>query len=169
MITFWRRRWARLSRRDLFRAGGLLAASGAIPAESTPQDLRIGPDIYNSLGVRTLINARGTITVITGSLTLPEVKSALDQASRHFVQIDELLDAAGRRLAALTGAEWGMVTTGAAGSLSVATCACMTGFDPDKMELLANQLSCPGMKTEVIIPRNSRNVYDHSIRALGVK
>jgi hypothetical protein len=37
------------------------------------------------------------------------------------------------------------------------------------LELLANQVSCPGMKTEVIIPRSSRNVYDHSIRALGVK
>ncbi len=169
MTHFWRKHWSRVSRRDLFRAGGLLAAGGLAASDAAPQGLQIGPDIYQSLGVRTLINARGTITVITGSQTLAEVKAAMDQASRHYVQIDELMEAAGKRLAALTGADWGMVTTGAAGALSVAACACMTGGDPDKMELLANQVSCPGMKTEVIIPRSSRNVYDHSIRALGVK
>ena len=166
---FWRKRWSRLSRRDLFRTGGLLAAGSLAAPDAAPEELHIGPDIYQSLGVRTLINARGTITVITGSQTLPEVKAAMDQASRHYVQIDELMEAAGKHLAELTGAGWGMVTSGAAGALSVATCACMTGGDPDKMELLANQLSCPGMKTEVIIPRSSRNVYDHSIRAIGAK
>ena len=140
---------------------------GQSPAPASP--LHIGADIYQSLGVRPLINARGTITVITGSQTLPEVKAAMDQASRHYVHIDELMEAVGKHLGELTGAEWGMVTTGAAGALSVATCACVAGADPDKLELLANQLACPGMKTEVIIPRSSRNVYDHSIRAIGVK
>jgi seryl-tRNA(Sec) selenium transferase len=167
---FVRRQWGRVSRRDLFRTGGWLAAGGLLrgqPAQA--QQLRIGADIYQSLGVRPLINARGTITVITGSLTLPEVKAAMDQASRHFVQIDELMDAVGKRLGELTGAQWGMVTTGGAGALSVATVACAAGADPDKLELLANQVPCAGLKTEVVIPRSSRNVYDHSIRAMGVK
>jgi uncharacterized pyridoxal phosphate-dependent enzyme len=168
--SFLRRGWGRLRRRDLFQAGGWLAAGSLLGGRAAQaQQLRIGADIYQSLGVRPLINARGTITVITGSLTLPEVKAAMDQASRHFVQIDELMDAVGKRLGELTGAEWGLVTTGAAGALSVATVACVAGADPDKLELLANQQSCPGMKTEVIIPRSSRNVYDHSIRAMGVK
>lgn len=167
---FWQQ-WGLPSRRDVFRTGGWLAASGLMRGQSAAQaqQLRIGADIYESLGVRPMINARGTITVITGSLTLPEVKAAMDQASRHFVQIDELMEAVGKRLGELTGAEWGMVSSGAAGALSLATCACVAGADPDKLELLANQLSCPGMKTEVIIPASSRNVYDHSIRAIGVK
>ena len=151
--SFLRQQWGRVTRRDLFQAGGWLTAGSLLRGRAEAQQLRIGADIYQSLGVRPLINARGTITVITGSLTLPEVKAAMDQASRHFVQIDELMDAVGKRLGELTGAEWGLVTTGAAGALSVATVACVAGADPDKLELLANQQSCAGMKTEVINPR----------------
>ena len=170
---FWHTQLARLSRRDLFRNSGLLAAAGllrpgAISATPIPS-LQIGAEIYRSIGVRPVINARGTITVLTGSQTLPEVKAAMDAASRNFVQMDELMDAVGKRLAELTGAEWGMVTTGAAGSLMLATCACIAGGDPDKLELMPYQASIPGMKSEVIIPRNSRNVYDHSIRSVGVR
>src|SRR5258707_849571 len=91
----WQERWNRLSRRDLFRSGSLLSVGGLLQwnaAVAAPPELRIGPEVYQSIGVRPLINARGTITVITGSQTLPEVKAAMDAASRHFVQIDELMD-----------------------------------------------------------------------------
>lgn len=130
--------------------------------------LRIGRTIYESIGVRPLINARGTITIISGSQTLPEVKAAMEAASRHYVHIDELMDAAGKRIAEIAGAQSAIVTSGASGSLAVATCACVTGGDPDKLELLANQVPWPGMKNQVVIPSTSRNVYDHSVRALGV-
>ena len=149
--------------------GGLfLHDSETARAAPAPQGAA-GPDVYQSLGVRPAINARGVITVIGGSLMLPEVKAAMDQASRFFVQLDELMEAAGKRLAALTGAEWGIVTTGAAGALTVATCACVAGADPDKLEMLANGIPYAGMRNEVIIPQSSRNAYDHSIRALGVR
>jgi D-glucosaminate-6-phosphate ammonia-lyase len=123
--------------------------------------------IYESLGIRPLINARGGVTVISGSLPLPEVKAAMDAASRQFVHIDELMEAVGRRLAELTGAPWGIVTTGAAGGLTLATCACVAGADPDKLELLP----CDGRieRDEVIIPKSSRNAYDHSVRTVGVR
>ena len=58
------------------------------------------------------MNGRGTFTIITGSQTLPEVKKAMDEASRNFVQMDELMDSVGARLAELSGAEWGLVTAG---------------------------------------------------------
>ncbi|HXE13644.1 MAG TPA: aminotransferase class V-fold PLP-dependent enzyme [Bryobacteraceae bacterium] len=173
MNTFWRQ--LGLSRRDIFRAGGLMAAGGMIASEAAtpPQtvvgQLHVGPDIYHSIGVRPLINARGTVTVVSGSQTLPEVKAAMDWASRRYVQIDELMEAVGKRLGELTGAEWGMVTTGAAGAIQVATCACVVGADPDKMELLSYRVAAPGIKYDVIIPRSSRNAYDHSIRAVGVR
>ena len=76
--------------------------------------LRAGPDVYQSIGVRPLINARGTFTIISGSLMLPEVRAAMDAAARHYVHLDELTEAVGARLAALTGAEWGLVTSGCA-------------------------------------------------------
>lgn len=172
--NFWRQ--LGLSRRDIFRAGGLMAASGMLSSEATaapPQSvagqLQIGPDIYRSIGVRPLINARGTVTVVSGSQTLPEVKAAMDWASRRYVHIDELMQAAGKRLGELTGAEWGMVTTGAAGAIQVATCACVAGADPDKLELLSYRVAAPGLKYDVVIPKSSRNAYDHSVRAVGVR
>ena len=62
-------------------------------------------DVYRRLGVRPFINARGTWTHLSGSLQLPEVRWAMDAASQHFVDILELQEAAGRKLAELSGAE----------------------------------------------------------------
>ena len=118
--TFWnklREPWAGYSRRDLFRQGGLLAAMQALGGsvrQAVAAPLELGADMYRSIGVRPLINARGTFTIITGSQTLPEVKRAMDQASRGFVDMDELMNGVSRRLAELTGAEWGIVTAGCA-------------------------------------------------------
>ena len=72
--------------------------------------LALGPDIYQSIGVEPMINCRGTFTIISGSIELPEVQKAVDYASKHHVHIDELAMAVGKRLAAITGAEWGMVS-----------------------------------------------------------
>lgn len=79
--------------------------------------LTIGPDILRSIGVEPVINCRGTIPVIGGSTELPEVRKAMEFAAPFYVQLDELAMAVGNRLAALTGAEWRMVSSGcAAGS-----------------------------------------------------
>ncbi len=153
-----------LSRRDLFGRGGLLAAAGLLPrgvASAAPAG-----SVYHAIGVRPLINCKGTFTIVSGSLTLPEVKRAMDEASRHYVHLDELMDAVGRRLAQLTGAEWGIVTSGCAAALTHATAACLAGADPEKLQRLPD---LTGLKSEVIAPRYSRNVYDHAVRMLGVK
>ena len=70
-----------------------------------------------------MINARGTYTIIVGSVMLPEVRAALDAAAQRYVHLDELADAIGARLAALTGAEWGVVTSGCAAALTHAAAA----------------------------------------------
>ncbi len=91
----------------------------------------------------------------------------MDAASQHFVQLDELAEAVGRRLAELTGAEWGMVSSGCAAALKHVTAACVAGGNPEKL-LRIPDLS--GMeKIEVVAPRSSRSVYDHAIRNIGVK
>jgi D-glucosaminate-6-phosphate ammonia-lyase len=90
----------------------------------------------------------------------------MDEASRHYVDLDELMGGVGRRLAELTGAEWGIVTAGCAAAITHVTSACIAGADPEKMQ----RLPCVhGLKSEVIIPDYSRNVYDHALRMLGVK
>jgi len=163
----------RLTRRDFFKSGSLLGslalfsrATAAAP-EPPSEALRIGPDIYQSIGVRPFINGLGTLTVNGGSLELPEVRAAMDAAAQHMVQLDELMEAVGKRLAELTGAEWGIVTAGCAAAMSVATLACVAGGDPDKHIRLPNM---DGLgKDEVIIPKHSRNNYDAAIRAVGVR
>ena len=86
---------------------------------------------------------------------------------KYFVQIDELADAVGRRLAELTGAEWGMVSAGCAAGLKHVTAACVTGGNPEKLIRIPDLTGFD--KTEVVIPRYSRNVYDHAVRNIGVK
>jgi uncharacterized pyridoxal phosphate-dependent enzyme len=161
-----------LTRRDLFRNGSLLAAPALLrgnraAAAASVTGVKAGSDIYHSIGVRPLINCRGTLTIIGGSLELPEVRAAVDAASQHYVQLDELMDAIGKRLAELTSAEWGVVTSGCAAGLAHATAACVAGANPDLHVRIPNLTGFP--KDEVIIPKHSRNVYDAAVRSIGVK
>src|SRR5438876_12277068 len=75
-------------------------------------------NVYRRLGVKTVINCRGTWTYLSGSLQFPEVQDAQAEAGRHFVNIVELHHAVGRRLAELTGAESGLLPSGAAGPMA---------------------------------------------------
>ncbi len=162
----------KMSRRGLFRSGAALAAAGASAAIPEPilaapaHTLEVGENLYQSIGVTPLVNCRGTYTIITGSQTLPEVKRAMEAASHAYVHMDELMEAVGQRLADLTKAEWGIVTAGCAAALTHATSACIAGGDPEKMQRVPN---LTGLKNEVVVPRYSRNEYDHAVRMLGVK
>src|ERR1043166_4684165 len=161
--------WGRLSRRSLFQQGGLLAAAqalgGGLQRKAAAAPLVLG-NLYRSIGVKPVINARGTFTIITGSTTLPEVKRAMDEASRGFVQMDELMDGVGKRLAELTGAEWGIITAGCCAALTHCTAAAIAGGNPERMQKLPD---LTGLKNEVVVPGYSHQVYDHAIRMLGVK
>jgi L-seryl-tRNA(Ser) seleniumtransferase len=172
-----------MTRRELLRRGGdvggilalplilpreaVASASRAAVADNSSGGLRVGNDIYQSIGVRPIINARGTYTIISGSVMLPEVRAALDAAAQHYVHLDELSDAIGARLATLTGAEWGLVTSGCAAALTHATAACVAGGNPDLHVRIPNLTGFP--RDEAIIPKHSRNVYDAAIRAVGLR
>ena len=80
---------------------------------------------YRALGVRPFINCCSVRTMHGGSLMLPEVRPAMDAASRQFVNLDELMEAAGSRIAELTQAEWGIVTCGSAAAVALGTAACV--------------------------------------------
>ena len=125
----------------------LLAGSQAMAATGP---LRPGPEIYQSIGVEPVINCRGTFTIIGASVELPEVRAAMDAAAQHFVQLDELAEAVGRRLAELTGAEWGMVSAGCAAGLKHVTAACVAGGNPEKLLRIPDLTGLD--KTEVVIP-----------------
>jgi L-seryl-tRNA(Ser) seleniumtransferase len=122
-------------------------------------------DIYRRLGVRTVINAAGTQTSAGGTLMDPEVLEAMTEASRHFVRIAELQEAAGRVIADVTGAEAGYVTSGASAGITLAVAAAVVGMDIAKMDRLPDTT---GMKNEVVVQRAHRNDYDHAARVAGV-
>ena len=153
-------------RRSIFSAAGWAALLQRFSGRAHAAALRVGPDIYQSIGVRPIINCKGTYTIISGSQSLPEVKAAMEAASRHYVHLDELMEGVGKRLAELTGAEWGMVSNGCAAALAHATAACIAGADPEKMQRLPHS---QGLRNEVISPAYSRNVYDHAVRGAGGK
>ena len=172
-----------MTRREMVRrtigAGTALAAPGLLGANARVEGaaltaasggsggLHLGSDLYESIGVRPLINGRGTYTIISGSLLLPEVREAMAEASKHYVHLDELADAVGARLATLSGAEWGLVSSGCAAALTHATAACVAGGNPDLHVRIPNLAGFP--RDECIIPKHSRNVYDAALRAVGVR
>ena len=101
------------------------------------------------------INCTATYTINGGSLMLPEVIAAVEQASRWHVNLDELMEKVGDRLAELLKVEWGIVTAGAAAALTHATAGSIAGTDPEKMQRLPN---LAGLKDEVIMPRNDASL-----------
>lgn len=121
---------------------------------------------YESLGVRPLINGVGTVTTLSGSLILPEVRQAMVEASQRYVAIRELMEAAGARIASIMQCEWGLVTNGCAAALTQVTAACVAGSDPEKVARLPDTT---GMKDEVIVQRAHRVGYDRAVTAVGVR
>lgn len=121
---------------------------------------------YESLGVRPLINCKGTFTIISGSVILPEVRQAMFEASQRYVHLDELMEAVGARIGELMQCEWGLVTNGCAAALCQITAACVAGTDPEKMARLPDT---EGMRNQVIVQSNHRHGYDHAVRMVGVE
>ena len=144
---------------------GQIAAKNAYSSAAAAIGKDANANVYTRLGVKTVINCRGTWTYLSGSLEFPEVQAAQREASEHFVNMFELQHAASRRLAELTGAEAGMVTSGAAGAIASATAACMAGSDPKNIWQLPDTT---GLKHEVIMV-GGRSAFDNAVRLTGAK
>ncbi|WP_263383804.1 PLP-dependent transferase [Granulicella arctica] len=179
MSLFRTTRW---SRREVLKQSGIISALGAASAASPlaanafmqadaathklPARSGTSSDnLFTSIGVRPIVNGHGTFTIISGSRSLPQVKQAMYDASFYFVHLDELMDAVGKELGQLTGAEWGIATTGCEAAIALATIACIAGTDPEKSQAL------PYIKgrDQVIIPKHSRNPYDFGVRMTGAE
>jgi len=144
---------------------GQIAAKNAFASAATALGKDPRQNVYTRLGVKTIINCRGTWTYLSGSLEFPEVQAAQREAAEYFVNMFELQHAASRRLAELTGAEAGMVTSGAAGAMASAAAACMAGSDPKYIWQLPDTT---GLKNEVIMV-GGRSAFDNAIRLTGAK
>jgi L-seryl-tRNA(Ser) seleniumtransferase len=152
-----------VSRRGFLAGLGAASLSGGLEATAAPVQGAGG--VYAGLGVRPLINAAGTYTALSGSLLLPEVRAAMDEASRSYVSLPELHEACGNRIASLIGAEAALVTSGCAAALTLATAACVCGEDEDAIQRVPDT---EGLKNEVVFLKEQRFGYDHAIRNVGV-
>jgi L-seryl-tRNA(Ser) seleniumtransferase len=152
------------SRRRFLKSLAALPGAAALPApvEAQPEPR----DVYKELGIKPLINAAGTYTYLSASLMPKPVLEAIESASKHYVNLNELHAAVGKRICALLGCEAALVTAGAASALLLGTSACIAGKDKAKIQRLPDTT---GMKNEVIIPKAHRNGYDHAVRAAGAK
>ena len=176
----------KITRRRMLQASGALSALGlttsALPLAALPlsHDATEGTkapagfpqlnglekqNLFTEIGVRNILNARGTYTIITGSRSLPEVKRAMYEASFYYVQLDELMAAVGKEIASLMGAPSAMVTTGCEAAIALSTLACTAGADIEKCQALPYVRE----KTKVIIPKHSRNPYDFGVRTTGTQ
>ena len=110
--------------------------------------------VYQELGIKTLINAKGPATRLSGGIMRPEVSAAMSEASQFCVDIAELQAAASATISELTGAEAGYVASGASACLLIAAAATMTGLNPGRMARLPDTT---GMRNECIMVRSQRN------------
>jgi len=125
-----------------------------------------GDNIYTRLGVRPVINGLATATRLGGSIMPAEVIAAMEEAGKYFVSMPELHEKVGERLANLIGVEAALVTTGAAGGITLGTAACVTGSDMQKISRLPDT---SGMKNEVIMQKSHRSGYESQILLVGTR
>jgi len=156
---------AGMTRRDLLAAGAGGTLAGLVSETEPAIAAGADDDIYARLGVRPIINAAGTITTMGGSLMPPEVVEAWRSASRRFVPLLELQDRIGESIARLLKVEAALVTTGAAGGITVGTAAALTARHPDRVGKLPLG---PDEGLEVICQKAHRECYNHQVTACGV-
>jgi D-glucosaminate-6-phosphate ammonia-lyase len=123
-------------------------------------------DVYAELGVRKVINGSATLTMLGGSLMPPVVLEAMQAAAQSFINIDELQEKAGRKIAEWTHNEAAYISCGAAAGMVLSTAACIAGTDPDLRERLPRS---EGLNNEVILHKRGRVGYDFAIRQAGGK
>ena len=154
-----------LSARRLFGMRAVIPS----PVEEKLTGFGATGNVYEELGVTTVINGQGTMTYLGGSLPRPEVAAVMALAAQHFVSIVELEQAAGKRIAELLKLPRdydAIVTCGAAAGMQSGLAGILTGNNPKFIEQLPD---LTGMKSEVIIQKSHRNGFDHQLRATGVK
>ena len=122
-------------------------------------------DFFKELGLRTFINAAGTYTSMTGSLMHKEVTDAISYGATEYVNLDELHDKVGERIAALLDCEYATVSSGAFGAMTIGLAGVICGMDKEKVEQLPDTT---GLKNQVILQKGHNIVYTHALKNVGV-
>ena len=148
-------------------AGGLFGIR-TLSAQSKPELLasNLRRNFFKELGLRTFINAAGTYTSMTGSLMPKEVIEAISYSADEYVNLDDLQDKVGERIAELLKCEYATVSSGCFGAMSIGMAGVITGKDPKKVKQLPNT---NGMKNEVIMQESHSIGYAQALTNVGAK
>jgi uncharacterized pyridoxal phosphate-dependent enzyme len=122
--------------------------------------------VFDDLGAKSVINARGNNTVLGGTTPSATVRRAMQEAERYYVDMADLLDRSGKAIARMLECEAAYVTPGAAAAMALATAACMAGADPEKMRHLPDTT---GMSNTVLIQSGHRYHYEHAVTVSGAR
>jgi L-seryl-tRNA(Ser) seleniumtransferase len=172
-----------VGRRGFLRLAGL---SGAAPLLAWSDSLHAAPapkakrstdpspvpgsraqgSVYERMfGVRPVINAAGPVTALGGTTLSKEVTDAMAAASREFVDLNALYNAAGARLAEITKSQAAMVTSGAFAAMTLGAAACLAGDDADKIAALPHPT---WRRRETLIQRAHSTPYERAYRDAGM-
>ena len=152
-----------------FAPGKLFPKVGAAEERTPVSGFGQSGNPYEELGVTTVINCEGTMTMLGGSTLRPELEAVMAMAGRHFVSIPELEVAAGKRIAEMLKLPDGygaLVTSGAAAAIQSGLAGILT---KDNEALIRQLPDLTGMKSEVIIQKSHRNPFDHQLRSTGIR
>ncbi|WP_166336671.1 aminotransferase class V-fold PLP-dependent enzyme [Sphingobacterium chungjuense] len=148
--------------------GGVLGPKNIAIAAAQTAEKAVPRNLFQELGIRTFINARGTITAMTGSLMQQEVLDAIQSGAQEFCMLDEVQDKVGEKIAAIVHSEAAVVTSGAFSALTLGLAGVLTGLDEKKVKQLPH-LAGTGMKTEVICQKSHDIVYNQALTNTGCK
>ena len=151
---------------SLFAPSSTFAKVGS--ASTAVSGFGLSGNPYDELGVTTVINCQGTMTMLGGSVLRPELEAVMAMAGKHFVSIPDLEVAAGKRISEMLKLPDGysvLVTSGAAAAIQSGLAGVLTG---DNEALIRQIPDLTGMKSEVIIQKSHRNPFDHQLRNTGI-
>lgn len=161
-----------LNRRKLLqRLSALPIVGGVLGTMSLTDALAKGApkrNLFKELGIRTFINAAGTLTYMTGSLMHDEVLETINSTSKEFCMLDEVQDKVGERIAKIVHSESAVVTSGAFSGMTLGLAGILTGMDEKKVAQLPH-LEYSMMKSEVICQKGHDIVYNHALTNTGCK
>lgn len=105
-------------------------------------------DIRQMLGLRTIINVSGTMTVLGASIMVPQAVAAMAAIATEFVDMAELHQRASEEVAKATGAQAGFITASCASAITLSVAATMTGERRLAIERLPDTA---GLRHEVLV------------------
>ena len=150
------------------RAGSGDAGAGAQDWPTDPDALAAlyRDNIYTRLlGVRPHLPAHEHVSRLGGGRMDPEVIAAMAEANAFFVDMHELLEAAGARIAERLGTEAALVTAGGFSAMVLGAAGCLTGTDPERVHALPLP-TWP--RRECLIQSPHRFGYDRAYRDAGM-